>query len=141
MLSAELHSKEIKHYVLTGETGDKQRAWIKREFQSDTGDMVILINTKAGGISLDLDAADDVVICDQTFIPDDQEQVEDRAHRISRMHNVTVWNLASLGTIDEAIAVLNQERGEAISSILDQQRGVTYAKALVSKLKEKRKAA
>lgn len=103
--------------------------------------MVILLNTHAGGVSLTLDAADDVVIADQTFIPDEQEQVEDRAHRVSRNHNVTIWNLASLGTIDETIAQMNQERGEAISSILDTQRGITYAKTLVSKLKEKRKAA
>ena len=103
--------------------------------------MVILLNTKSGGVSLTLDAADDVIVCDQTWIPDDQEQVEDRAHRISRHHNVTVWNLATLGTIDEDIAVLNQRRGEAISSILDQQRGISYVKTLVGALKAKRKAA
>ena len=140
MLSTELHSKGIKHYVFTGETGDKARAWIKKEFQSDTGEMVILLNTHAGGLSLTLDAADDVVVCDQTWIPDDQEQVEDRAHRISRMHNVTVWNLASLGTIDETVAILNQERGQAIS-VIDTERGVNYVKALVGKLKTKGKAA
>ena len=141
LLSSELHSAKVKHYVFTGKTNDKDRARIKAEFQSDSGEMVILLNTHAGGVSLTLDAADDVVIADQTFIPDEQEQVEDRAHRVSRNHNVTIWNLASLGTIDETIAALNQERGEAISSILDTQRGITYAKTLVSKLKEKRKAA
>jgi SNF2 family DNA or RNA helicase len=139
MLSAELESKKIPHYVFTGETNDGDRAKIKNEFQSETGEMVILLNTKAGGVSLTLDAADDVVIVDQTFIPDDQEQVEDRAHRISRKHNVTVWNLASLGTIDEHIAVMNQERGEAIASVLDTQRGVTYAKALINRIKTRRK--
>jgi SNF2 family DNA or RNA helicase len=141
LLSSELHSAKVKHYVFTGKTNDRERARIKAEFQSDSGEMVILLNTHAGGVSLTLDAADDVVIADQTFIPDEQEQVEDRAHRVSRNHNVTIWNLASLGTIDETIAQLNVERGEAISSILDSQRGVTYAKTLVSKLKEKRKAA
>lgn len=138
MLSAELQSKKMNHYVFTGKTNDRDRAWIKSEFQSDTGEMVILLNIKSGGVSLTLDAADDVVVCDQTWIPDDQEQVEDRAHRISRMHNVTVWNLSSVGTIDESIAILNQQRGEAISSILDQQRGVTYAKSLVSMMKAKK---
>ena len=96
LLSAELHSKKVKHYVFTGKTTDRDRARIKAEFQSDNGEMVILLNTKSGGVSLTLDAADDVIICDQTWVPDDQEQVEDRAHRISRFHNVTIWNLASL---------------------------------------------
>jgi SNF2 family DNA or RNA helicase len=141
LLSAELDTAKINHYVFTGKTNDRERAWIKSEFQKDSGEMVILLNTHAGGVSLTLDAADDVVIADQTFIPDEQEQVEDRAHRVSRNHNVTIWNLASLGTIDETIAQMNQERGEAISSILDTQRGITYAKTLVSKLKAKRKAA
>lgn len=141
LLSAELNTAKINHYVFTGKTNDRERARIKAEFQKDSGEMVILLNTHAGGVSLTLDAADDVVIADQTFIPDEQEQVEDRAHRVSRNHNVTIWNLASLGTIDETIAQMNQERGEAISSILDTQRGITYAKTLVSKLKEKRKAA
>lgn len=135
LLSVELTKKKINHYLFTGKTSDKDRDRIKREFQSETGEMVILLNTDSGGVSLTLDLADDVVIVDQKWIPDDQEQVEDRAHRVSRNHNVVIWNLASLGTIDEHIAVLNNERAEAITSILDKQRGVSYAKALVSKIK------
>ena len=136
-LSTELSDKGIKHYTLTGKTKDDERAWIKREFQKDEGEMVILLNTKAGGVSLTLDAADDVVIVDQTWIPDDQEQVEDRAHRLSRMHNVTIWNLASLGTIDEDVATTNAEREDAIMGILDRQRGVSYVKALIAKTKKR----
>jgi SNF2 family DNA or RNA helicase len=138
VLSEELEKKGVKHYLFTGKTSDADRERIKKEFQSNEGEMVILLNTKSGGVSLTLDLADDVVIVDQTWIPDDQEQVEDRAHRVSRNHNVTIWNLSSLGTIDEYIAVLNNERGEAITSILDRQRGVTYAKALVAKIKAER---
>ncbi|ACF05157.1 gp60 [Mycobacterium phage Predator] len=133
-LSAELEKKGIKHYLYTGATNEPERKRIRKEFQSESGDMVVLLNTKSGGVSLTLDLADDVVIVDQTWIPDDQEQVEDRAHRVSRNHNVVIWNLASLGTIDEDIAVLNTERGEAISSILEKQRGVSYAKKLYAKV-------
>jgi SNF2 family DNA or RNA helicase len=136
-LSNELSDKGVKHYKLTGQTKDDERAWIKQEFQKDEGEMVILLNTKAGGVSLTLDAADDVVIVDQTWIPDDQEQVEDRAHRLSRMHNVTIWNLASLGTIDEDVATTNAEREDAIMGILDRQRGVSYVKALIQKTKQR----
>lgn len=134
VLSAELEKKGIKHYLYTGATNEPERKRIRKEFQSESGDMVVLLNTKSGGVSLTLDLADDVVIVDQTWIPDDQEQVEDRAHRVSRNHNVVIWNLASLGTIDEDIAVLNTERSEAISSILEKQRGVSYAKKLYAKV-------
>jgi SNF2 family DNA or RNA helicase len=136
-LSIELNDKGINHYKLTGKTKDDERAWIRREFQKDEGEMVILLNTKAGGVSLTLDSADDVVVVDQTWIPDDQEQVEDRAHRLSRMHNVTIWNLASLGTIDEDVATTNAERESAIMGILDKQRGVNYVKQLIAKTKQR----
>lgn len=137
VLSEELNRKGIKHYLYTGKTQEPERIRIRSEFQSDSGDMVVLLNTKSGGVSLTLDLADDVIVCDQTWIPDDQEQVEDRAHRVSRNHNVTIWNLASLHTIDEDIAVLNNQRGEAISSILEKQRGVTYAKKLYARALER----
>jgi len=135
LVSAELTKKRLGHYLFTGGTGSKERAKIKKEFQSDSGEMLILLNTIAGGTSLTLDAADDVVICDQTWIPDDQTQVEDRAHRISRVHNVKIWNLASLGTIDEDIAILNAQRKQA-TSIIDTQRNINV-KRLLSMTKQR----
>lgn len=137
LLSRELHKEKIGHYLFTGKTKDDERAFIKKEFQKHDTDSVILLNTKSGGVSLTLDMADDVVVCDQTWIPDDQEQVEDRAHRVSRNHNVTVWNLASLGTIDEAVALTNAAREDAIFSILEGQRGVSYVKTILSKMQKK----
>lgn len=135
LLSSVLADKKIGHYLFTGKTSDADRDHIRKDFQKEDTDLFVLLNTKSGGVSLTLDMADDVVVCDQTWIPDDQEQVEDRAHRVSRNHNVTVWNLASLGTIDEAVAVTNAAREDAIFSILDGQRGVAYVKALISRLK------
>lgn len=135
LLSSVLHHEKIGHYLFTGQTDDKERSRIKDEFQKPETDLFVLLNTKSGGVSLTLDMADDVVICDQTWIPDDQEQVEDRAHRVSRDHNVTIWNLASLGTIDEAVAVTNAARQDAIFNILDGQRGVAYVKSILAKMR------
>lgn len=137
LLSAYLKSKKIGHYVLTGKTNDAEREFIKNNFQKEDGEMVILLNTKAGGVSLTLDLADDVVICDQTWVPDDQQQVEDRAHRVSRNHNVTIWYLASIGTIDEDVALTNSERENDARSVLDKQRGVIYVKQLIAATKKR----
>lgn len=134
-LSKELNDKGFGHYMLTGRQNDKERVTAEREFQSGTGHSVFLLNTKAGGVSLTLDMADDVVICDSTFNPDDQEQVEDRAHRVSRMHNVTIWNLCSLNTIDESIARLTADRESMTKGVIDGQRGVTFAKQLVDEMR------
>jgi SNF2 family DNA or RNA helicase len=137
MVSEELNKAKIDHYMLTGQTSSKSRVAQRSAFQADGGASVFLLNTKAGGVSLTLDAADDVVICDQTWIPDDQLQIENRAYRVSRYHHVNIWYLASLNTIDEDIAVLNNQREGAIFSVLDKQRGVSLVKALVAKTKNR----
>lgn len=121
----------IPNYLFTGKTSDPERLRIKKEFQSDYGDMIIFLNVKAGGVSLTLDYADDVVMVDQTENPDDQEQVEDRAHRISRFHDVNIYNLASLDTIDEDTALINKIREDQNLSVLDGQRGKWYVKELL----------
>ena len=128
---------KIDSFCLTGKTNETDRVKFQREFQRgtlDSGEIspdLFLLNTRAGGVSLTLDAADDVVILDSTFIPEDQEQVEDRAHRLSRMHNVTIWNLASSNSIDESILRHTFKMDTSIKKILDGERGVEFAKLLL----------
>ena len=128
---------KIPTFVLTGKTNENNRIRMQREFQRGTMDDgspapdVFLLNTKAGGVSLTLDAADDVVIIDSTFVHDDQEQVEDRAHRLSRMHSVQVWNLASTSSIDESILRNTWKMDTSIKKILDGERGIDFAKKLL----------
>lgn len=121
----------IRSFVLTGATSARERIRIQREFQNDCGVGVFLLNTRAGGISLTLDAADEMVLIDSTFNPDDQIQVEDRIHRISRQHNVTIWNLCSANTIDESIAKHCYKMETSIHKVLDGERGIAFAKLLI----------
>lgn len=128
----------IPTFTLTGKTSSDERIRLQKHFQ--TGKLedgspapdVFMLNTKAGGVSLTLDAADDVIIIDSTFNNDDQEQVEDRAHRISRLdHNVTIWNLASTNSIDESIARHTFKMDSSIKQILDGSRGIDFARLLL----------
>lgn len=131
---AELGKLGIATHILTGETSDKERIRQANEFQAEGGPAVFLLNTNAGGASITLDAADDVVILDQTWNKDDQEQVEDRAHRISRTdHTVTIWCLMSLGSIEEGIARQTSVKDRDIKSIIDGQRGVDFVMRLLGK--------
>jgi SNF2 family DNA or RNA helicase len=68
---------------------------------------------------------------DETFIPDDQEQVEDRIHRVSRIHRVTIHYLYARGSIDESIAHSNVGKDEIQKKILDGRRGVKFALRLL----------
>ena len=89
---------------------------------------VLLLTTTAGGVSLTLDAADDLVVLDETWSPDDQTQVEDRIHRLSRIHQVTIWKAFSIGTIEESIYRGNMLTEASIRAIMDGQRGVDFKK-------------
>ena len=123
-----LREKGIKCYVLTGETKDRDRQAYTKAFQSDDDVRVFLINTNAGGVSITLDAADDIVLMDETWVPDDQEQVEDRVHRASNVeHQVDVWYVRTRDTIEEDIAKANYDRAEANHVVLDAQRGLRFA--------------
>lgn len=85
-------------------SGSKKRREIKEDFQSGEGARVVVMTTTAGGVSITLDRASNVFIMDETWDPDDQEQAEDRCHRASRIHQVTVYYLRLKGSIEETIA-------------------------------------
>lgn len=114
---------------ITGGVSDKRRTEAVDGFQNgDT--QVMLLNTKAGGVALTLDAADYVVFLDETTIPDDATQAADRAHRVSRNHNVTIYFLRTLDTIEEEVAWVAAARQDVQQYLLDGARGVEAAKRI-----------
>lgn len=131
MFRRELLSKGVHSHILTGETNTRDRARMVAEFQGTGGPRVFFLNVNAGGTSLTLDAADDIVKIDRTWNPDDDTQVEDRIHRVSRIHQVTVYNLYSLGTVEEQIARIADDREDVQKILLDGLRGVEFARKLL----------
>lgn len=127
----ELNKMGIPTLKITGGVSSKRREAAVKEFQTDSGPQVFLLNTIAGGVSLTLDRADDIVILDETFIPDDQNQVEDRVHRVSRNHNVTIHYIRSLGTVEEKIARTTHNRDTLAKQLLDGERGVDFARKIL----------
>lgn len=123
--------------VLTGKTPQKRRAELVAQFQDTDEIQVFMLNTKAGGVSLTLDAADYLVLLDETTVPDDQAQVEDRIHRASRMHNVTIFYLRTLGTIDEEVALIAAAREDVQRYLMDGARGIAYARKLFHEKEKK----
>jgi SNF2 family DNA or RNA helicase len=130
----ELEALGIRAHLLTGETKVDDRLKMVEEFQGEGGPRVFIFNTKAGGVSLTLDAADDVVLLDETTNPDDQEQVEDRAHRASRMHQVNVHYLRTLGSIEEELALDVGLREAIQKEMMDGRRGLDITKRILEKV-------
>jgi SNF2 family DNA or RNA helicase len=120
--------------MITGKVTGQQRAEILKDFNRSVGQgpHLMLLNTKAGGVAITIDSADEMVILDETWVADEQEQLEDRIHRVSNPRPVWYHYLRSLHTIEEAIAMKNLEDDKASQRLLDGRRGIDYAVKLLS---------
>jgi SNF2 family DNA or RNA helicase len=97
--------------TLTGNTTDRERQLLVEEFRDpDSKIDAVILNSKAGGEAITLDAADDLIFIDMPWTSDEAKQVEARIHRVSRIHNVTVYRLLMNGTVDAWIASLNEDQ-------------------------------
>lgn len=121
-----LAAEGIKAYKFTGSTKQEDRLAMVEDWQENPASeyRVLLMTTKAGGTGITLDAADDLITLDDEWDVSAMEQLEDRIHRISRIHQVTIWPLRSRGTIEESIARQNFQRDNSIKMIIDGSRGV-----------------
>jgi SNF2 family DNA or RNA helicase len=86
------------------------------------------------GVGINLDRADDLIMLDLPYDPDRIEQIEDRVHRASNMHHVTIWNLIAIDSIDQAIAEVVSKRYETTRQVIDGSRGVEFARQIVAQL-------
>lgn len=104
--------------MLTGETTDRGREDFQNRIQNpDDPNWIGLINMRAGGEAITLDQADDMVLLDLPWTDDEIRQVEDRIHRISRIHQVTIYRLQSYGTVDQMIGEMTDEQRVALSGL------------------------
>ena len=81
----------------------EDRAQAVDNFNSDPGQFVFLISTKAGGVGLNITSANKVVIVDPNWNPSYDLQAQDRAYRIGQVRDVEVFRLISAGTIEEIV--------------------------------------
>jgi len=111
-----LRKEDFEVLTLTGATTDRARADLVARFQDPNDKLqVVVINRKAGGESITLDIADDMIVVDPPWISDDDEQLVNRIHRVSRIHQVTVYRLISVGTIERWIVNLTDEQRAALA--------------------------
>lgn len=123
---------------IDGSIPAKQRILAQDQFNDPhSGIDVIFLQTQTGGVSITLDAADDMIILDETHVPDDQEQLEarnDNRRPEERISQRRYWYLKSLGTVDQAIAEANAVMDRDQHQLLDGRRGVAYVRAVAAKM-------
>lgn len=133
-LFIELHTRGVRASIISGKQTARERTERQQEFQRDDAELRIVLLSAKIGVGIDLDAADDLVFFDLPRDPDEQEQVEDRVHRVSRIHQVMIWRLRARGTIDMLIAAKNDQVYQRTRAMLDGSRGVTFARQLLARL-------
>ncbi len=113
-----LDKRKIDYRYIDGSTPPKERKQEVDSFQAGQGEL-FLISLKAGGLGLNLTAADYVIHMDPWWNPAVEDQASDRAHRIGQQHPVTVYRLVTKGTIEEKIVALHQEKRDLAGSLLE----------------------
>ena len=121
------HLKLIEEYLagagiatqyLDGSTPARARAERIAAFQAGQGD-VFLISLRAGGVGLNLTAADYVIHMDPWWNPAAEDQASDRAHRIGQTRPVTIYRLVAKGTIEEQVVALHHRKRDLAERLLE----------------------
>ncbi|MDR5737524.1 DEAD/DEAH box helicase [Caballeronia sp. LZ016] len=120
IIAAALDEAGIAYVTLTGDTAD--RAAPVRAFQSGEAP-VFLISLKAGGVGLNLTAADTVIHYDPWWNPAAENQATDRAHRIGQDKPVFVYKLVASGSIEEKILAMQDKKAALAAGILSEDAG------------------
>lgn len=99
-----LRMKQLKYMRLDGSTKTEDRTEMLKEFNAPDSDyFCFLLSTRAGGLGLNLQTADTVVIFDTDWNPHQDLQAQDRAHRIGQKNEVRILRLITTDTVEEVI--------------------------------------
>ncbi|HEY7115431.1 MAG TPA: DEAD/DEAH box helicase, partial [Tepidisphaeraceae bacterium] len=112
-----LDKQKIKYEYLDGKTRDRQ-ARVDR-FQGDDKYRLFLISLKAGGVGLNLTAADYVFLLDPWWNPAVEAQAIDRTHRIGQTRQVFACRLIAKDTVEEKVLALQQSKRQLADAIIN----------------------
>uniref|UniRef100_H2ZUB2 SWI/SNF related BAF chromatin remodeling complex subunit ATPase 2 n=1 Tax=Latimeria chalumnae TaxID=7897 RepID=H2ZUB2_LATCH len=98
------HIEVCRKCCFLGTTKSEDRAALLKKFnEKDSPVFIFLLSTRAGGLGLNLQAADTVVIFDSDWNPHQDLQAQDRAHRIGQQNEVRVLRLCTVNSVEEKI--------------------------------------
>jgi non-specific serine/threonine protein kinase len=116
-----LEEQAIDYSYLDGSTKDREGAVNK--FQNDEHVKIFLISLKAGGIGLNLTAADYVIHYDPWWNPAVEMQASDRAHRIGQTKKVFTYKLIAKDSVEEKILQLQGQKTELVKKLITTESG------------------
>src|SRR5690554_1640226 len=113
-----LDERGISYQYLDGSTPVPEREKAVRDFQAGKSPL-FLISLKAGGLGLNLTAADYVLHLDPWWNPAIEDQASDRAHRMGQRRPVTIYRMVAKNTIEEKIVQLHATKRDMADAMLE----------------------
>lgn len=98
--------RQYKYLRLDGSSPIGERRDMVTSWQTNPDFFIFCLSTRAGGLGINLTAADTVIFYDHDWNPSNDAQAMDRAHRVGQTKQVTVYRLIARGTIEERIVQL-----------------------------------
>jgi SNF2 family DNA or RNA helicase len=117
-----LDALQLPWLSLTGDTSPQKRGALVRKFQAKTVP-ILLVSLKAGGVGLNLTAADTVIHVDPWWNPAVEAQATARAHRLGQDQPVFVYKLVVEGSIEERMLELQARKAALAEGRAGQRRG------------------
>ena len=128
LIRAKLEELGIKYEYFDGSTSAPDRQTAIESFQNNDEVRVFLISLKAGGVGLNLTAADYVYIVDPWWNPAVEQQAIDRTHRIGQTKNIFAYRMICKDTIEDKIIQLQEKKRALAKDIISDD--ATFVKAL-----------
>ncbi len=116
LVRLELDQRHMKYVYLDGQTSNRQAR--VDQFQNDASYPFFLISLKAGGVGLNLTAADYVIHLDPWWNPAVEMQASDRAHRIGQDKPVFIYKIIARDTVEEKILQLQERKRALVKSLI-----------------------
>ncbi len=117
-LSRTVETYKIPYLYLDGGTRDRET--LIDRFQTDESVRVFLISLKAGGVGINLTAADYVILFDPWWNPKVENQAVDRTHRIGQTKPVFIYKLITRGSIEEQVLALQKKKSSIADEIISE---------------------
>jgi len=129
LIAKKLDEQSIPYLYLDGAT--KNRMELVEKFQNEDREKVFLISLKAGGVGLNLTAAEYVFMLDPWWNPAIEAQAVDRAHRIGQMNTVFSYKFITKNTVEEKILDLQNTKKQLFNELITAEEG--FMKSLSEK--------
>ena len=128
LIKAKLDELGVKYEYFDGSTSAPDRQTAIESFQNNDEVRVFLISLKAGGVGLNLTAADYVYIVDPWWNPAVEQQAIDRTHRIGQTKNIFAYRMICKDTIEDKILLLQEKKKALAKDIISDD--ASFVKAL-----------